>query len=498
MKRKVTTMGIVILTTCLLVVLSFRPVLAAKTEKKAAGQAPAKGVSTTETWSKPNASFDTAKMGDMSKFDPGHWVNPEGDVIKIAVVWPHSGPAALNGDMGWLCVSWAVYDINQRGGIMVDGKRKKIAIYKADTMSKADQAKKICERMVLQDKVNILIGNSGSNMVKIQNEVANKYKVISVNIGALADELQDATNFSRYAFMTSDSTSQIGRSMAYYYGQIRKKEKKFYILCQDYSYGHDMAQGFKDGLKEFYPEAQIVGEDYHKLFLTDYAPYITKIKAAGAEVVWTGDWQPDAGNLLKQSRQLGLTIPFANLFMDEPNALSEVGIEGTKGLVNIKHFEKAGPQFTSAFPGNAKFYTAWHNQWKNVWKTGSYNTPSFTWPWGTYGHWINQTYWMLSVIERAKSLDPEKIIKVWEGDTYQATNGRLYKMRGCDHKAIQGFRVAEYVPPAEQKQSMNMPPYVWNEKACMVGPSWEIPAAKVLPWMDQKLDRCKGKNDWGE
>ncbi len=144
MKRTVQTIGIVAFTICLLVVLSFSPVLAAKSDKKAAGPAPAKGVSTAETWSKPDASFDSAKMSDMSNFDPSHWVNPEGDVIKIAVVWPHSGPAALNGDMGWLCVSWPVYDINQRGGIMVDGKKKKIAIYKADTMSKPDQAKKVC------------------------------------------------------------------------------------------------------------------------------------------------------------------------------------------------------------------------------------------------------------------------------------------------------------------------------------------------------------------
>ena len=93
--------------------------------------------------------------------------------------------------------------------------------------------------------------------------------------------------------------------MAYYYGQIRKKEKKFYILCQDYSFGRDMADGFKKGLKEYYPEAQIVGEDYHKLFLTDFAPYLEKIKASGAEVVYTGDWLPDAGNLLKQARADG-------------------------------------------------------------------------------------------------------------------------------------------------------------------------------------------------
>jgi hypothetical protein len=71
-------------------------------------------------------------------------------------------------------------------------------------------------------------------------------------------------------------------------------------------------------------------------------------------------------------------------------------------------------------------------------------------------------------------------------------------MRACDHKAIQGFRVAEWVPPAEQKVSFNMPPYHWYENASYAGPSWEIPADKVLPLMDKSLDRCKGKNDWGE
>jgi hypothetical protein len=42
-----------------------------------------------------------------------------------------------------------------------------------------------------------------------------------------------------------------------------------------------------------------------------------------------------------------------------------------------------------------------------------------------------------------------------------------------------------------------MPPYYWFSNASGAGPTWEIPASKVLPWMDQKLDRCKGKNDWG-
>jgi len=469
--------------------------IAQKTAKKN-GKAVVTKVTTDETWSKPNAVFDANKMGDMSKWDPGKWVNPEGDTIKIAVFWPHSGPAAANGELGWACISFAVYDINQRGGLFVDGKKKKIAIYKADTMSKQDQAKKIAERMILQEKVHAIIGTSGSNLMKVANEVGNRYKVIVQNVGALSDELQDATNFSRYAFMSSDTTYSIGRGMAYYYGQIRKKEKKFYILCQDYSFGRDMAEGFKMGLKEYYPDAQIVGEDYHKLFLTDFAPYLEKIKASGAEVVYTGDWIPDAATLLKQARAMGIKLPFANLFLANPDFLTEVGVENTKGLVNIKHFDKAGPAFMN--PGMIKYYKAWNDNWKRF-DSKPYNTPIYRHPMGTLGSWTLQTYWLLSVIERAKSTDPEKIIKVWEGDTYQYPNGRIVKMRSCDHKSIQGFRIAEFVEPARQKASFNMPPYYWFDNASNVGDlTWEIPASAVLPYMDPKLDRCKGKSAWGD
>ena len=466
-----------------------------KAEKKVQKAKAAAKSDAGETWSKPNAVFEAGKMGNMSNWDPAKWVNPEGDTIKIAVFWPHSGPAAANGELSWACITFAAYDINQRGGLFVDGKKKKIALFKADTMSKQDQAKKIAERMILQEKVHAIIGTSGSNLMKVANEVGNRYKVIVQNVGALSDELQDATNFGRYAFMSSDTTESIGRGMAYYYGQIRKKEKKFYILCQDYSFGRGMADGFKHGLKEYYPEAEIVGEDYHKLFITDFAPYLEKIKASGAEVVYTGDWIPDAANLLKQARAMGIQLPFANLFLDNPDFLVEVGVENTKNLVNIKHFDKAGPAFTN--PGIIKYYKAWNDAWQK-WNGKPYKTPIYKHPMGTLGSWTLQTYWLLSVIERAKSTDPEKIIKVWEGDTYQYPNGRLVKMRACDHKAIQGFRVAEFVEPARQKASFNMPPYYWFNESSNVGDlTWEIPASAVLPLIDPKLDRCAGKNAWG-
>ncbi len=442
------------------------------------------------------AAFDVNKMADMSDYDPSNPIVPTGDTIKIAVVASFSGPGAINGQLYWIMVQWAAHDINKRGGIFVDGKKKLVQVLKADHMGKPDQCKKICERMILQEKVHALWGTDGSHLMKIINEVANKYKVISLNASAGADDIQDATNFGRYSFMTAFSTIQQGRGMAYFYGQIRKKEKKFYILNQDYGMGHILGQAFRDGLKEYYPEAQVVGEDYHKLFLTDFAPYLEKIKASGAEVIFTGDWSPDCKNLLKQARQMGIKLPFANVWMSEVGMLKEIGIDGTKGLINISPFDVPTP--FKAAPGYARFFHTWNSLWKNKWKEVPYNSPGFEHLVGAGGTWLMNTYWLLSVVERAKSTDPEKIIKIWEDDTYRYVNGKVVKMRACDHKIIQDLGIAEYVAPEQQKLSMTIPPYYWFNDTSFTGPVYKIPAAKVMPWMDQKLDRCKGKGNWGE
>ena len=428
---------------------------------------------------------DPAKISDMSDFDPSNPVIPTGDTIKVAIVASFSGPAAIVGQIYFISAQWAAHDINKRGGILVDGKRKKVQIIKANTESKPAVAKKVSERMVLQEKVHVLWGTNGSHIMKVINQVAKKYKVIAQCTAALSDELYDAKNFTRYSFMTSVQTSQIGRAAAYYYSQ-RKKEKKFYILCQDYLFGHSMAKGFKDGLKKYYPEAELVGEDYHKLFLTDFAPYLTKIKASGAEAIYTGDWIPDAANLLKQARQMGITLPIANIFLDEPNMLHEVGVEGTKGLLNISQYAAENPSFKT--PGEIKAYKAWNDLWKTKWAT-PFNTPLFKHPVGNIGSYIQQTYWLMSVIERAGSTDPEKIIKTWEGDAYRLSNGKVMTMRASDHKVIQNLHAIEYVPPQEQKDSFNIPPYQWFKGCSAGGPVTVIPADKIMPLLDPKLKR---------
>jgi branched-chain amino acid transport system substrate-binding protein len=474
--------------------------LAAKADKKAATKTDRKAAANKEYPDKlgpVKASFDADKMGDMSDFDPGNPITPTGDTIKIALVMPFSGPAALIGQSWYLYFQWAAHDYNKRGGIWVDGKKKMIELIKADHMSKQDQCKKIAERMILQEKVHVLVGSESTPNMKVLQETANRYKIIAHNAAAMSDDLMDATNFNRYTFQTTYVTGQFGRGLAYYYGQIRKKEKKFYILCQDYGYGHSVADEFKRGLKDYYPEAQIVGEDYHKLFLTDFAPYLTKIKAAEAEVVFTGDWYPDHYNLIKQARSYGIKIPIAGKDADSAMLLGQLGsVEATKNLVSITQYNVANPTFKTA--QQKKYHKIWTNLWETKWKTPPYNSELFKYGEQLTGHVVMQAYWLLSVIERARSTDPEAIIKIWENDRFRTLAGKVVTMRGCDHRVVQDMAVMELVPPGQQKISYNMPPYYWFKDFCFTGPVSVIPAEKVLPFMDQKLDRCAGKNDWGE
>ena len=230
-----------------------------------------------------------------------------------------------------------------------------------------------------------------------------------------------------------------------------------------------------------------MGEDYHKLFLTDFAPYMTKIKASGADVIFTGNWGTDATNLLRQAREMGIKIPLAHIFISGPDALNALGVEATKNLVQSSCYTNGNPTFKT--PDMAKF----RNLMLKLHKTFKppYNTRTYEQGWDPL---TMHVYWLLSVIERAKSTNPEKIIQVWEGDTYQFVYGHKATMRACDHNTIQDIHVMEFAPPDQQRVAYNIPPYYWSKEYSFWGKAWKIPAARVLPWMDPKLKRCQGKN----
>ncbi|OPX38037.1 MAG: hypothetical protein B1H13_11950 [Desulfobacteraceae bacterium 4484_190.3] len=131
------------------------------------------------------AKFEVKEMPDMSDYYPSHPVIATGDVIKVAILAPFSGFAALNGEIYWCITNWVAHDINKRGGIVVDGKRKKVRFIKADTQQQPSVAKQIAEKMCLQEKVDFMWGTPGSNISLILQGVAKKYRKIYMNCACL-------------------------------------------------------------------------------------------------------------------------------------------------------------------------------------------------------------------------------------------------------------------------------------------------------------------------
>lgn len=389
-----------------------------------------------------NSSFNPSEMSDMSDFDPNNFQQPEGDTIKLGYMQIMSGAAASNGELFWPIVTWAAHDINKRGGILVDGKKKKIEIVTGDTQGKPEAAKKETERLCLEEKVDVLWGTSGSHLAKVIADVAKKYKVPFMNCLALSDELMDEKNFNRYTFRTLSNTTQWNMAMAYYFS--KRPETRFSILCQDYMYGHSMAGAFKKHLKKLKPEVEFVSEDYHQLWLKDFAPYLTKIMATNPEVLYTADWLPDGDNLAKQVRNMGLELPIANIYITLRETLKALGVDGTENLINGYCFMSGDTPQTEA---QAKLMKAWHEQWK-TWEA-PYDSDTYAWPEVVLGSTLNDTYWLFDVIKRAGSTDPEKIIEVWEGDVFQSIQG-VRTMRADDHQAVYDMYISDYTYPTKE------------------------------------------------
>ena len=143
-----------------------------------------------------------------------------------------------------------------------------------------------------------------------------------------------------------------------------KAVKKVYLINQNYSHGQQVVKFAKENLARKRPDVQIVGEDLTPLAQTrDFAPYIAKIKASGADTVITGNWSSDLTLLIKAANDAGLNAKFYTYYASvsgTPTALG-AGSAGRVYQVGVMPFEnpaarKMMDEYKAKF--NDDFYTA--------------------------------------------------------------------------------------------------------------------------------------------
>jgi ABC-type branched-subunit amino acid transport system substrate-binding protein len=340
------------------------------------------------------------------------------DTIKIGQLDPLSGPFEYAGRLYYAGLKFVVDEQNKKGGLL----GKKLEIIQEDSELKPDVTTRKAKKLILEDKVNFLASGTGTHISIALNKVATAYKTIYINYGGMGDICQ-GKEFSRYAFRVCQNSYNFTSAFAQF--MALKPFRKFYIICQDYAWGHDVANDFKKQLKIHLPEAQIVGEDYHPLATKDFGPYITKVMAAKADAVFTGNWGPDSRLLVKQARALGLKapFPFVMTFGVDPYVEQELG-DDSIGIHYV--YDYTVRVDTPENRAMIERYRTYHKDDKDV---------LTQWPVGSIGHTICGWQMVVALIEKIGTIDPEKFIEAFEGFSYKTPVG-VWTMRKCDHQVL--------------------------------------------------------------
>ncbi len=355
-----------------------------------------------------------------------------GDEIVFGVIEPLSGPFKDVGDRYVNAVKFAIEQINAEGGLL--GK-KVVGIYEDDALKPAIATRK-AKKLILENGAKFIMTGTGSHNTLAMAKVAKKYKVINLSYGTEAASITGSA-FTPYTFRCCMNTDQHSAVLVQYMVDKYPQFKKYYILCQDYAFGREAAEGFRKKFEQVKPQgARIVGEVFHPIACKDFAPYISAIMASGAEVVLSGNWGTDLQLLLKHGYALGWKVKLADYFLNDPVHIEAVG--GKPAIGNV-----AGDFYmiTIDTPQNKAFLEKWAAKYKDA-------PVAYRWPNLSMGRCYWAVRFLGEAIKKAGTTDVGAVIKAWEGMTYEVPWGTV-TMRACDHQMI-GPGVAAEIEPTSK------------------------------------------------
>jgi branched-chain amino acid transport system substrate-binding protein len=204
-----------------------------------------------------------------------------------------------------------------------------------------------------------------------------------------------------------------------------KDIKKVYLINQNYAYGHQVQRAVKEYLNRKRPDIQIVGDDLHPIGqVKDFSPYAAKIKASGADTVFTGNWGNDIAFLTKSMKESGANV---NVYGVQVSGRGVPTIMGSSGVDRVK----------TVLPWHANNETFSGRNMIEFYKK-KYNE-DFTAP---------STYTTLAMlgqgIKTAGTIDPVKVAFAMEGLKIKGLNGDI-EMRASDHQIQQPLYIMTWV-----------------------------------------------------
>lgn len=347
--------------------------------------------------------------------------------VKVAFIAPLSGTFALVFQENLKLFRAAADEVNARGGVL--GGRK-IEIVPFDNKGTPQETLIVLNQAIDQDIQYVLATISSialaiSDALTKHNARNPARRMLFLNYDAREPALTEGKcSFWHFRFQPHSDmqvnvlTDAMARQPAV---------KKVYLLNQDYAWGHSFRRAARDMLGAKRPDIQIVGDDLVPLGkIKDFAPYVSKIRASGADTVLTGNWGNDLVLLIKASEQSGLNVEFYTTHAwvwGAPSAIGESGAGRVRTIMAF-HINEANAEWEKKFLSYApKYQPLAHMDFLPVWQTLDM---------------------FAQAMERVKSADPMKVATALEGMKYDGPAGASW-MRAEDHQLLAPVYVTSFV-----------------------------------------------------
>ena len=315
---------------------------------------------------------------------------PAGEVlvVKIGHVAPMSGAQAHYGKDNENGVRMAIDDLNKQN-IEIGGKKAKFEIVAEDDAADPKQgtaaAQKLCD-----SKVAGVVGHLNSGTTIPASNIYNDCGIPHITGAATNPELTKPGYKTTYRIIANDLA--LGAGLAFYAAD-KLKLKKVAVIDDRTAYGQGLADIFKQTAKE--KGMTVVDEQFTTDKATDFMAILTAIKAKGPDAVFYGGMDAQAGPMLRQMEQLGMSK--VKYFGGDGLCTSEIAklAGGAKTLENVVCAE-GGASFAK-MPGGLEWKKRYDEKYPNQYQIYSPYT-------------YDATFVLVDAMKRANSIDPKAYI----------------------------------------------------------------------------------------
>jgi branched-chain amino acid transport system substrate-binding protein len=191
-----------------------------------------------------------------------------------------------------------VDEVNGRGGLL--GHR--INLILLDDKSDTQTAIKLYEKLIAEDKVDILLAPYSSGITEAVANVNERYKMPFVAYGAASTPIWEKGR--KYIFSIVDIAENYQKGAVHLARQIGVK--KAAIIGEDSLFPRQSAKGAKEWAGKL--GIDIVVEENYPIKQTDFTALLQKIRGAGAEAIFSNSYFADAAAQLRQLREQNINL----------------------------------------------------------------------------------------------------------------------------------------------------------------------------------------------